>query len=291
MKLSFQHTLMLLVAIVSLSYGASPAEAQTPGTLDSTFGSSGKVTTSFGGVYAAANAVAVQLDGKLVVVGETRSTADASSGDFAVARYNTDGTLDVRSAPRQVITGFEAVTTVQLLSQFSPTAKLSSRVPQASQVRSPAICRMDNWTRHLAPAARQSPRWARRYLCTSMVAAPATLSHQRRFVALQPDGRIVVGGTAFSGWWLLFEGAIARYNANGTLDASLNGSQGLCPGTGVRLEAPSGFEMSEGGPAKAALMSDGRILLGVEHPELEMSCYGGSCPTGSQTPHLRVAAP
>ena len=85
-------------------------------------------------------------------------------------------------------------------------------------------------------------------------------------VALQPDGRIVVGGTAFSGWWLLFEGAIARYNANGTLDASLNGSQGSCPGTGVGLEAPSGFEMSEGGPAKAALMSDGRILLGGEHP-------------------------
>src|SRR5207247_3910445 len=41
-----------------------------------------------------ANAVAVQSDGKLVVVGQTYKNNDYSTEDFAVARYNTDGTLD-----------------------------------------------------------------------------------------------------------------------------------------------------------------------------------------------------
>ena len=41
-----------------------------------------------------ANAVAVQADGKLVVVGTTYQNNDYTGEDFAVARYNANGTLD-----------------------------------------------------------------------------------------------------------------------------------------------------------------------------------------------------
>ncbi len=67
------------------------------GSLDNTFGGDGKVTTDiindvWGGGSDEAYDVAVQSDGKIVVVGTT------SSGDgndyFAVVRYNTDGSLD-----------------------------------------------------------------------------------------------------------------------------------------------------------------------------------------------------
>jgi uncharacterized delta-60 repeat protein len=69
----------------------SPAAAG-PGDLDQSFGGNGKVTTGFGpGRVAAAYAVAVQRDGKIVAAG-TVST-DASSA-FAVVRYRTDGSLD-----------------------------------------------------------------------------------------------------------------------------------------------------------------------------------------------------
>jgi uncharacterized delta-60 repeat protein len=61
------------------------------GSLDPSFGTSGKVQTLLG-IGAGASSVAVQpLDGKIVAVG---NSADGTSGNFAVARYSTTGTLD-----------------------------------------------------------------------------------------------------------------------------------------------------------------------------------------------------
>jgi uncharacterized delta-60 repeat protein len=61
------------------------------GALDGTFGGGdGKVTTSFSG-YGIANALAIQPDGKIVVAGYG---VDPSYGDFVLARYNPNGSLD-----------------------------------------------------------------------------------------------------------------------------------------------------------------------------------------------------
>ena len=62
------------------------------GSLDDSFGTGGKVVTAFGPGSDTANAVVLQDDGKIVVGGET--SQNTSGGDFALARYNTDGTLD-----------------------------------------------------------------------------------------------------------------------------------------------------------------------------------------------------
>src|SRR5262249_45212120 len=64
------------------------------GSLDTTFdsaGRDGKVTTSFGGFDDGAYGVALQSDGKIVVAGFYNN---GSNYDFAVARYNSDGSLD-----------------------------------------------------------------------------------------------------------------------------------------------------------------------------------------------------
>jgi uncharacterized delta-60 repeat protein len=58
----------------------------TDGTLDTSFGTGGRVTTDFGGNDIGWG-VMIQSDGKIVVSG-------FSNGDFALARYNTDGSLD-----------------------------------------------------------------------------------------------------------------------------------------------------------------------------------------------------
>ena len=64
------------------------------GTRDPSFGSGGWVTTDFGG-FDQANALVVQADGKLVAAGSTVSfTGGGANSDFAVARYNPDGSLD-----------------------------------------------------------------------------------------------------------------------------------------------------------------------------------------------------
>src|SRR5438045_5399003 len=65
------------------------------GDLDPTFGTEGKVLTDFDHSTDIANAVAVQPDGKLVVVGTTYTNNDFSGEDFAAARYNSNGTLDL----------------------------------------------------------------------------------------------------------------------------------------------------------------------------------------------------
>ena len=63
----------------------------TDGSLDTSFDTDGKVTTDFGGGADVGNAVAIQSDGKIVVAGMSNSPATM---DFAIARYNSDGSLD-----------------------------------------------------------------------------------------------------------------------------------------------------------------------------------------------------
>ena len=62
------------------------ARYNSDGSLDTTFGIEG-ISTEFPSVYSDASAVVLQPDGKIVVAGsEGRS-------DFALARYNSDGSL------------------------------------------------------------------------------------------------------------------------------------------------------------------------------------------------------
>ena len=67
------------------------ARYNTDGTLDTDFGTSGKVLTGFDESWDNARAMAVQEDGKIVLVGEV---CKDGTYDFGVARYNADGTPD-----------------------------------------------------------------------------------------------------------------------------------------------------------------------------------------------------
>ncbi len=63
----------------------------TDGSLDTTFDSDGKVTTAIGSGSDYAYSVAIQSDGKIVAAGYSDN---GSNDDFALVRYNTDGSLD-----------------------------------------------------------------------------------------------------------------------------------------------------------------------------------------------------
>jgi uncharacterized delta-60 repeat protein len=62
------------------------------GTLDPSFSGDGLQTTDFFGSGDVANDVAIQANGRIIAVGS--SSGGATGGDFALARYNSDGTLD-----------------------------------------------------------------------------------------------------------------------------------------------------------------------------------------------------
>jgi uncharacterized delta-60 repeat protein len=77
----------------SVLFNFALARYNSNGTLDLTFGTSGKVTTDFAGASDTANDVAVQLDGKIIAVGQATING-LTDGAFGLACYNVDGTLD-----------------------------------------------------------------------------------------------------------------------------------------------------------------------------------------------------
>jgi uncharacterized delta-60 repeat protein len=79
------------------NYDFALARYLPDGTLDPSFGSGGKVTTDLLGFDDQAFALARQPDGKLVAAGE-------AGADFALARYNPDGTLDPSFGSGGVVT-------------------------------------------------------------------------------------------------------------------------------------------------------------------------------------------
>jgi len=64
------------------------------GSLDSSFGSGGKVVTDFFGRFDAITSLAIQPDGKIIGAGYTMKSTAADSIDFALARYDAGGSLD-----------------------------------------------------------------------------------------------------------------------------------------------------------------------------------------------------
>ncbi|MEZ4869535.1 MAG: delta-60 repeat domain-containing protein [Caldilineaceae bacterium] len=71
------------------------------GDLDPGFGSGGKVTTAIGAGLDEGHVMTIDANGKLVVVGSSHNGTD---NDFAVARYNSDGTLDSSFGSGDIVT-------------------------------------------------------------------------------------------------------------------------------------------------------------------------------------------
>jgi uncharacterized delta-60 repeat protein len=80
-----------IVVAGSASQQFALARYDTDGSLDGSFDGDGKLTTTFGGISARAVDVAIHSGGKIVAFGDS---ADASTRDLAIARYDADGSLD-----------------------------------------------------------------------------------------------------------------------------------------------------------------------------------------------------
>lgn len=75
------------------------------GSLDTTFNGTGKVTTAIGSDHDYGRSVAIQSDGKIILAGSSRRPD--SGLDFALVRYNTNGSLDTTfNAAGKVTTAF-----------------------------------------------------------------------------------------------------------------------------------------------------------------------------------------
>ena len=89
-SISLLYTLFAVVFSLLITVAAHPVAAAA-GDLDTSFDSDGKVTTEVGSTDDFARSVAIQSDGKIVAAG---FSSNGSDWDFALVRYNTDGSLD-----------------------------------------------------------------------------------------------------------------------------------------------------------------------------------------------------
>ncbi len=190
-----------IVAAGSSSSDFALARYNTDGSLDSSFGTGGKVTTAIGPGNDVAYGVALQADGKIVAAG-------SSSGDFALARYNTDGTLD---------TGFGTggkVTTAIGSSDDEATAvalQADGKIVAAGYSYNGA-----NYDFTLARYNTDGLPDTGFFGSGKETTAIGSGSDIANALALQADGKIVAAGYSSNGAYNRF--ALVRYNANGVLD-------------------------------------------------------------------------
>lgn len=196
------------------------------GQLDSTFGGAalgggpGWVQTDFGGGRDVANGLVIQLNGQIVLAGSANLAA--TGDDFALVRYNSDGSLDTSfgSGTGKVTTNFGPIATAATGDDaYGLTLDSQGRIVVAGASNA-------NFGSYYGFAvARYSPDGT---LDSSfgtggkVLAAPGYNSYAGP-VLVMPNGKILVGGgsDAFN---QSRNFAIGRLNDNGTLDTTFTSS-------------------------------------------------------------------
>lgn len=235
--------------------------------LDSTFGGTGEVTTSFDSSYGdTARSVIVQSDGKIVAGGKGET--------FELARYNLDGSLDATfGSGGKVVTYFGKAGKANLTGNLwalasAPGGKL---VAAGSDLVVSKNTSNTDWAvaRYNADGSLDTSFGGTGWV--SILSGPSGYSNFARAVAVQSDGKILVAGRYISSSNLNGFFEVVRLNANGSLDStfgtggkvavplsyagtSLTGGQGL----GVAIDAAGRIDVAGNG-----YLADGSIIMAV----------------------------
>jgi uncharacterized delta-60 repeat protein len=227
------------------------ARYRNDGSPDTSFGNGGALTTSFGGNFAAASAIMLQPDGKIVVAGTVDFNPDVpgSGLDFALARYNSSGTLDGSfGAGGKVVFDF-----------FGSFDQANAAVLQPDgKIIVAGSASYDNLNRDIGFAlARFNTDGSTDFgfgTGGKQISDFFGVGAKANAVVLQPDGKFVVAGTASDSATrpTATDIALARYNSDGSLDSAF--------GTGGETAIPFQNSASEQGNA-VALLPDGKIVV------------------------------
>jgi uncharacterized delta-60 repeat protein len=177
------------------------------GSLDTSFSGDGKQTISFGSNDAYAWDMKLQGDGKIVIVGGVGNTDGTSTGNFAIVRLNTNGSLDT---------------------SFSGDGKQTVNFGTNPAAVARGVSLQSNGKIVVAGLAGIQGGLARLNtngsLDTSFSGDGKLMQNLGSdfpdyffAVDIQSDGKIVAGGSTGN------QMAVARYNANGSLDGSFDG--------------------------------------------------------------------
>ena len=220
----FSTTLVITIVLTNLQIPAWAAD----GDLDTSFSGDGIVSTLVGSDGGESFDAAIQSDGKIVVAGYSWNDSDSRS-DFAVARFNSNGTLDTSFG-----TGGQVITNLGLSSEiYSIALQSDGKIVAAGYLDSDFAIVRYNSNGSLDTTFSGDGK-----LSTDLGSYDSIYS-----IALQSDGKIVATGVSNDNF------AIARYDTNGTLDTTFSGDGKLTTDMG-----------SSDGIQSIALQSDGKIV-------------------------------
>jgi len=231
-----KHSLAALLGCSALIFCMPLRSAAQAGTLDSTFGNSGLVIIDVNNSDEAYS-LAVQPDGKILVAGYT----SAGSADFLLLRLNVDGTPD---------NSFGSGGAVQ--TDFFQNTDYAEEVLQQPDGKIVLAGRARNNTSsgYDFAAARYLPNGTpdSSFGLNGKVSTPVTMSIDWGYSsALQPDGKLLISGYSSA------DAILVRYNTDGSLDTSFNGS-------GIVYSGISSGGTDEGW--FVLVQPDGKILTG-----------------------------
>ncbi len=243
--------------------GFALARYDASGSLDTTFGTDGRITTPVGGGEGGvASALAIQPDGRIVVAG-------SYSGGFALARYDADGSLDASFGSGGIVTtpigGLGGGAAALVLQPDGKVVAAGSGNTISKYNPSFVLVRYDE------DGSLDTGFGTGGIVSTSFVDLTACdgCSDEAAAVAVQPDGRIVAAGQTCVG---PCEFALARYEPDGSLDTSF--------GSGGKVTTTFGSPARGGHARSVALQADGKIVavgsarLGKpEHSEFALARY------------------
>jgi uncharacterized delta-60 repeat protein len=229
---------LLAAAILTSSSVWKPVQAAAAGDLDPAFDFDGKVSTDFFGDADSALDMVIQPDGRIVVAGSARNAG--SNVDFALARYNRDGSLDASfGTAGKVTTDF-----LNIFDQANALALQPDGKIVAAGISRDQMDRADFALARYNSDGSLDASFGR----GGKVVAGFAGAGAARGIAIQSDGRIVAAGASFVG--MIGDFALVRYNTDGSLDASF--------GVGGKVTTDF-FGFSDGANA-VRLLPDGRII-------------------------------
>lgn len=178
------------------------------GTLDTTFNTDGKRESVFGDLGSVASALAVQSDGRILAVGETSSSASATGSDFAMARYNLDGSNDTSFG-----VGGKVTTDLGTIDDraYDVVVQADGKILLAGQRGAGAFA-----------LVRYNPNGSldNSFGASGIVTTTIKENNYAYAVALQADSKIVLAGWVGDLTNTVRSSALARYHTDGILDDS-----------------------------------------------------------------------
>jgi uncharacterized delta-60 repeat protein len=250
-----------------LTCAATPAFAAHPGDLDGSFGLGGHVTNDFFGTDEQVFAVAPMRDGRFIAAGKvtaTNATGSGGSENMAIARYLPNGTLDPAfgSAGLVHLDVDSASDEVRALRVLSDNAILAAGSLSTSSHADFGIFK-------LRPDGSADTTFGEPDIGSTrkgyvrLDIAGVNFHDNAYAMALQRDGRIVLAGVTpvFHDGFNYGQVAVARFTADGMLDTTFGGGDGIVvldPFFGAAGDVLTTIALDQAGN----LGSDDRIVVG-----------------------------